>query len=90
MTYPEYERYKNLIHLKKQRFRCKGYGKIAFSEISLVKKKRQITSIAKKLIEKIPMTTITESLAVSTLTVIRKLKKFDFKTDLNCLPVHMA
>ena len=29
------------------------------------------------------MTTIAESLAVSTSTVIRKLKEFQFKTDLN-------
>ena len=34
------------------------------------------------------MTTITETLAVSALTVIQKLKEFDFKTNQNCLPVH--
>ena len=36
------------------------------------------------------MTAIAESLAVSTSTVIRKLKEFKFKTDLNCLPEHMS
>ena len=36
------------------------------------------------------MTTIAESLAVSTSTVIRKLKEFKFKTDLNDLPAHMS
>ena len=36
------------------------------------------------------MTTIEESLAVSTSTVIRKLKEFQFKTDLNCLPTNMS
>ena len=46
--------------------------------------------IAQKLIEKIPMTAIAESLAVSTSTVIRKLKKLEFKTYLNWLPEHMS
>ena len=36
------------------------------------------------------MTTIAESLAVSTSTVIRKLKEFQFKTDLNWLPTNMS
>lgn len=36
------------------------------------------------------MTAIAESLAVSTSTVIRKLKEFKFKTDLNYLPEHMS
>ncbi|MCO4475723.1 Transposase, IS204/IS1001/IS1096/IS1165 [Streptococcus infantarius subsp. infantarius] len=36
------------------------------------------------------MTTIAESLAVSTSTVIRKLKESQFKTDLNCLPTNMS
>ena len=45
--------------------------------------------ITQKLIEKvpIPMTAISESLAVSTSTVIRKLKEFEFRADLNWLPV---
>lgn len=36
------------------------------------------------------MTTITETLSVSTSTVIRKLKEFEFKSDLNHLPEHMS
>ncbi|EGP66049.1 hypothetical protein HMPREF9182_0683 [Streptococcus sp. oral taxon 056 str. F0418] len=37
------------------------------------------------------MTTIVEkSLAVSTSTVIRKLKEFEFKTDLNYHPEHTS
>ena len=36
------------------------------------------------------MTTIAESLAVSTSTVIRKLKESQFKTDLNCLTTNMS
>ena len=36
------------------------------------------------------MTTIAESLAVSTSTVIRKLKESQFKTDLNYLPTNMS
>ena len=55
------------------------------SDQTIIKQK-----IAQKLIEKIPMTAIAESLAVSTSTVIRKLKKFEFKTYLNWLPEHMS
>ncbi|WP_049548974.1 ISL3 family transposase, partial [Streptococcus pseudopneumoniae] len=46
--------------------------------------------ITQKLIEKVPMTAIAESLSVSTSTVIRKLKEFKFKTDLSFLPTHMS
>ena len=68
---------------------------MAIAETSLVKKKHQIATIVKqkiaqKLIEKVPMTAIAESLDVSTSTVIRKLKEFKFKTDLNCLPEYMS
>ena len=68
---------------------------MAVAETSLVKKKHQIATIVKqkiaqKPIEKVPMTAIAESLAVSTSTVIRKLKEFKFKTDLNCLPEYMS
>ena len=44
-TYLERTGYKNLIHLKKRRFRCEICGKMAVSETSLVKKKHQIISI---------------------------------------------
>jgi transposase ORF1 len=68
---------------------------MAVAETSLVKKNHQIATIVKqkiaqKLIEKVPMTAIAESLDVSTSTVIRKLKEFKFKTDLNCLPEYMS
>ena len=70
-------------------------GQMAVVETSLVKKNHQIATIVKqkiaqKLIEKVPMTAIAESLDVSTSTVIRKLKEFKFKTDLNCLPEYMS
>ena len=60
---------------------------MAVAETPLVKKKHQI---AQKLIEKVPITAIAESLAISTSTVIRKLKEFKFKTDLSYLPTHMS
>ena len=68
---------------------------MAVSETTLVKKNHQISAIVnqkitQKLIEKVPMTTIAESLSVSTSTVIRKLKEFKFKTDLSFLPTHMS
>ena len=68
---------------------------MAVAETSLVKKNHQIATIvnqkiAQKLIEKESMTAIAQSLAVSTSTVIRKLKEFEFKTDLNWLPTHMS
>jgi len=36
------------------------------------------------------MTAIAESLAVSTSTVIRKLKEFEVETDLKWIPEHMS
>ena len=68
---------------------------MAVAETSLVKKNHQIATIVnqkitQKLIEKVPMTAIAESLSVSTSTVIRKLKEFKFKTDLSFLPTHMS
>ena len=58
--------------------------KMAVAETSLVQKEPP------KLIEKVSMTAITETLSVSTSTVIRKLKEFEFKSDLNHLPEHMS
>ena len=94
IPYLECAGYKTLIRLRKRRFRCKVCGKIAVAETSLVKKNHQIATIVnhkitQKLIEKVPMTAIAESLSVSTSTVIRKLKEFKFKTELNYLPEHM-
>ena len=95
IPYLECAGYKTLIRLRKRRFRCKDCGKMAVAETSLVKKNHQIATIVKKkitqkLIEKVSMTAIAESLAVSTSTVIRKLKEFKFKTDLSYLPTHMS
>lgn len=71
----------------KRRFRCQICGKLALAETSLVKKNHQIPGIvnhkiAQKLIEKVAMSAIAESLAVSTSTAIRKLKEFQFKINL--------
>ena len=95
IPYLECAGYKTLIRLRKQRFRCQDCGKMAVAETSLVKKNHQIATIVKqkiaqKLIEKVSMTAIAESLAVSTSTVIRKLKEFEFTTYLNYLPEHMS
>ena len=95
IPYLECAGYKTLIRLRKRRFRCQDCGKVAVAETSLVKKNHQIATIvnqkiAQKLIEKVSMTAIAESLAVSTSTVIRKLKEFKFKTDLSYLPTHMS
>ena len=95
IPYLECADYKTLIRLRKRRFRCKFCGKMAVAETSLVKKNHQISTIinqkiTQKLIEKVPMMAISESLSVSTSTVIRKLKEFKFKTDLNDLPAHMS
>ena len=95
IPYLECSGYKTLIRLRKRRFRCQDCGKVAVAETSLVKKKHQIATIvnqkiAQKLIEKISMTAIAESLTVSTSTVIHKLKEFKFKTNLSYLPTHMS
>ena len=95
IPYLECAGYKTVIRLRKRRFRCQECGKMAVAETSLVKKNHQIATvvnqkIAQKLIEKESMTAIAQSLAVSTSTVIRKLKEFEFETDLNWLPTHMS
>ena len=95
IPYLECAGYKTLIRLRKRRFRCQDCGKMAVAETSLVKKNHQISTIVnqkitQKLIEKVPMTAIAESLSVSTSTVIRKLKEFEVKSDLNHLPEHMS
>ena len=79
IPYLECAGYKILIRLRKRRFRCKVCGKMAVSETSLVKKNHQIATIVnqkitQKLIKKVPMTAIANSLSVSTSTVIRNWK----------------
>lgn len=93
IPYLECAGYKTLIRLRKPRFCCQDCGKMVVAETSLVKKNHQIATIVnqkiiQKLIEKVPMTAISESLSVSTSTVIRKLHEFKFKTDLSSLPTH--
>lgn len=96
IPYLECAGYKTLIRLKKRRFRCQNCRKMAVAETSLVKKNHQIPApivnhkIAQKLIEKLSMTAIDESLSVSTSTVIRKLKEFKFKTGWSFLPTHIS
>ncbi|WP_162011269.1 ISL3 family transposase [Streptococcus sp. S784/96/1] len=87
IPYLECAGYKTLIRLSKRRFRCPNCGKMAVAETSLIKKKHQIPVI---LNQKVSMTTIAENLAVSTSTVIRKLKEFQFKTDLTWMPENMS
>ena len=79
IPYLECAGYKTLIRLRKRRFRCKVCGKIAVAKTSLVKKNHQIATIVnqkitQRLIEKVPMTAIADSLSVSTSTVIRNWK----------------
>ncbi|MGT2757763.1 ISL3 family transposase [Streptococcus ovuberis] len=95
IPYLECAGYKTLIRLRKRRFRCQACRKMAVAETSMVKKNHQIPAIVnhkitQKLMEKLSMTAIAESLAVSTSTVIRKLKEFQFKTDLTWLPTNMS
>ena len=95
IPYLECAGYRTLIRLRKRRFRYQDCGKMAVAETFLVKKNHQIATIvkqkiAKKLMEKLSMTDIAESLAVSTSTVIRKLKEFECKADLTCLTEYMS
>jgi len=62
IPYLECARYKRLIRLRKRCFRCKVRGKMAVAKTPLVKKNHQI---AQKLIEKVPITAIAESLTIS-------------------------
>ncbi|WP_162012947.1 ISL3 family transposase [Streptococcus sp. S784/96/1] len=95
IPYLECAGYKTLIRLRKRRFRCQECGKMAVTETSLIKKNHQIPlilnqKITQKLIEKVAMTATAESLAVSTSTVSRKLKEFQFKTDLTWMQTNMS
>ena len=83
------------ILLRKRRFKCYHYLKMAVAETPLVKKNLQIPriinqKIAQKLIEKISMTDIAHQLSISTSTVIRKLNDLRFKHDFSSLPEIMS
>ncbi|WP_449458657.1 transposase [Streptococcus suis] len=95
IPYLECAGYKTMIRLRKRCFRCHNCRKITVAETSLVKKNHQIPvilnqKIAQKLMENVTVTAIVQTLAVSTSRVIRKLKEFQFKTDLNHLPEKMS
>ena len=95
IPYLECAGYKTLIRLKKRRFRCTDCGKMTVSDTSLAKKNHPIATTVKqknaqKLMERLSITDIAESLAVSTSTVIRKLKEFECKADLTWLPEHLS
>ena len=95
IPYLECAGYKTLIRLKKRRFRCTDCGKMTVSDTSLAKKNHPIETTVKqknaqKLMERLSITDIAESLAVSTSTVIRKLKEFECKADLTWLPEHLS
>lgn len=81
----------SLIRLKKRRFQCKSCQKVTVSETSLVQKNCQISEmvrqkIAHLLLNRDPLTHIAFKLAISTSTVYRKLKQFQFHEDFNTLP----
>ncbi|MGT2754941.1 ISL3 family transposase [Streptococcus ovis] len=78
----------SLIRLKKRRFQCKSCQKVTVSETSLVQKNCQISEmgrqkIAHLLLNRDPLTHIAFKLAISTSTVYRKLKQFQFHEDFN-------
>ncbi|MGT2925557.1 ISL3 family transposase [Streptococcus caviae] len=81
----------SLIRLKKRRFQCKSCRKVTVSETTLVKKNCQISEllrqkIAQLLLNREALTHIASKLAISTSTVNRKLKQFQFHEDYTSLP----
>ena len=81
----------SLIRLKKRRFQCKDCHKVTVSETSLVQKNCQISELVKQktaqlLLNREALTHIAEKLAISTSTVYRQLKQFQFKDDHSTLP----
>lgn len=81
----------SFIRLKKGRFQCKDCRKVTVSEISLVQKNCQISELVKQktaqlLLNREALTHIAEKLTISTSTVYRKLKQFQFKDNYSTLP----
>lgn len=81
----------SLIRLKKRGFQCKDCHKVTVSETSLVQKNCQISELVKRkttqlLLNREALTHIAEKLALSTSTVYRKLKQFQFKDNFSTLP----
>ncbi len=95
IPYLETAGYPLLIRLRKRRFKCKDFGKMAVAETPLVNKNHQISvavnqKIAQLLIENQAMTHIAHRLSISTSSVMRKLNEFKFETDWNTLPEVMS
>lgn len=87
--------YPLLIRLRKRRFKCKDFGKMADAETPLVKKNCQISNLVRQkviqlLTEKVSLTDIAKRLRVSTSTVYRKLDQFTFKKHYDKLPAVMS
>lgn len=81
----------SLIRLKKRGFQCKDCRKVTVSETSLVQKNCQISELVKRkttqlLLNRESLMHIAEKLALSTSTVYRKLKQFQFKDNFSTLP----
>ncbi|MGT2749405.1 ISL3 family transposase [Streptococcus orisasini] len=81
----------SLIRLKKRRFQCKSCRKVTVSETTLVKKNCQISEIVRQkiaqlLLNREALTHIASKLAISTSTVYRKLRQFQFQEDYTTLP----
>ena len=81
----------SLIRLKKRGFQCKDCHKVTVSETSLVQKNCQISELVKRkttqlLLNRESLMHIAEKLALSTSTVYRKLKQFQFKDNFSTLP----
>ena len=95
IPYLETAGYPLLIRLRKRRFKCKDFGKMADTETPLVKKNCQISNLVRQkviqlLTEKVSLTDIAKRLRVSTSTVYRKLDQFTFKKHYDKLPAVMS
>ncbi len=81
----------SLIRLKKRRFQCKSCRKVTVAETTLVQKNCQISELlrqkmAQLLLNREALTHIASNLAISTSTIYRKLKQFQFQEDFTTLP----
>ena len=84
-----------VLMLKKRRFQCKQCRRVVVAQTPLVKKNHQISvpvkqKITQLLVEKQALTHIAHRLAVSTSTVLRQLKAFEWKTNWQTLPEIMS
>ena len=84
-----------VLMLKKRRFQCKQCRRVVVAQTPLVKKNHQISvpvkqKITQLLVEKQALTHIAHRLAVSTSTVLRQLKAFEWTTNWQTLPEVMS